>query len=185
MNSVPQDATRHWYVVYTRSRFEKKVAGYLAEAKIEHYCPLNKVVRQWSDRKKIVLEPLFPSYVFIRVAKSEHARIRQVKGIVKLVNWLGKPAIIRDQEIDIVKCFLNDHIDVKVSKIHVNVDDEIRVISGPLMEQQGRVVGIKNNSVKVTLPSLRYVMRAEISLSNIEVIHQSRNTTGLSSQHNI
>src|ERR1700759_2085013 len=56
---------KNWYVVYTKPRWEKKVAKQLEQKKIEHYCPLNKVQRQWSDRKKIILEPLFSCYVFV------------------------------------------------------------------------------------------------------------------------
>ena len=72
----------------------KKVAKILSAKKIENYCPLNKVVRQWSDRKKVVLEPLFTSYVFVRTIEKQHSEIRNVHGIVNFVYWLSKPPII-------------------------------------------------------------------------------------------
>ena len=92
-----------WYAVYTRPRWEKKVAAVLTEKNIINYCPLNKVEHQWRDRKKIVLEPLFTSYVFIRVSAKEHVEVLQTDGVLHYVNWLGKPAVIRDHEIEIIK----------------------------------------------------------------------------------
>jgi transcription antitermination factor NusG len=71
---------KKWYAVYTRARWEKKVSEYLTRKDIENYCPLNKVLRQWSDRKKIVHEPLFTSYVFVNVSEEQHAFLKQTSG---------------------------------------------------------------------------------------------------------
>src|SRR5215211_2634080 len=92
-----------WYAVYTKPRWEKKVADLLTRKQIENYCPLNKVKRQWSDRKKIVMEPLFQSYVFVRVPKNMLTMVRETSGVLNFVYWLQKPAIIRDEEIDLIK----------------------------------------------------------------------------------
>src|SRR4029077_16112 len=97
---------KKWFAVYTRPRWEKKVAEILTRKKVENYCPLNKVLRQWSDRKKIVHEPLFTSYVFVRVSESEIMSLKRINGVTNLVYWLGKPAIIRDSEIETIKMFL-------------------------------------------------------------------------------
>ena len=164
------NSTKQWYAVYTRPRWEKKVAELLAKKKIENYCPLNKVRKQWSDRQKIVLEPLFTSYVFVRVSEAEHLPLRQTTGIINMVYWLGKPAVIRDAEIDIIKRFLNDHSYVQLERTRVNVNDIVRVINGPLMEHQGQVVAVKNKTVKIILPSLGYIMSAEVETANVEII---------------
>ena len=66
----------HWFALQTRPRWEKKVASSLNKKGIEHYCPLNKVVRQWSDRKKVVLEPVFKCYVFIKIAEDKNINIQ-------------------------------------------------------------------------------------------------------------
>ena len=79
-----------WYAVYTKPRWEKKVASLLARKDIEQYCPVNKVVRQWSDRRKMVEEPLFKLYVFIRVKESDFVTVKQTDGVVKMLYWLGK-----------------------------------------------------------------------------------------------
>ena len=80
---------KKWYVVYTRPRWEKKVSGILMSRGIEYYCPLNKVMKQWSDRKKIVLEPLFKGYVFIKIPESLKWEVKSVEGVLNYVYWLG------------------------------------------------------------------------------------------------
>jgi transcription antitermination factor NusG len=67
--------TSHWYALYTKPRWEKKVHALLTDKKIESYCPLNKVRKKWSDRMKTVEEPLFKSYVFVRVNEEEQTKV--------------------------------------------------------------------------------------------------------------
>ena len=159
-----------WYAVYTRPRWEKKVANTLTKKGIENYCPLNKVVRRWSDRKKIVLEPLFPSYVFVRITPVQVSEVFNVNGIVNFVYWLSKRAVIRDKEIERVKHFLNDYENVRLLKTDIKIDDTVRVTHGPLTDFEGNVICIKNHTVKVQLPSLGYIMYAEVEKTNVIVI---------------
>ena len=70
-----------WYAIYTRPRWEKKVNHLLLQKGVESYCPLNKVRRKWSDRIKIIEEPLFKSYVFVKVAESDRTEIRMTDGV--------------------------------------------------------------------------------------------------------
>ena len=164
---------KKWFAVYTKPRWEKKVAETLMKMKIVNYCPLMKVHRQWSDRKKIVHEPLFTSYVFVQIDEGQQLPIRSTSGVINFVYWLGKPAVIRNEEITTIRHFLNDYENVKLEKTQVNVNDTVRVIGGPLMEQNGQVVSVKNKMVKVLLPSLGYLMYVEVKTSNIEIINQS------------
>ena len=152
----------NWYAVYTKPRWEKKVASSLSKNEIEHYCPLNKVVKKWSDRKKLVEEPLFTCYVFVRINARQQAQIQQIDGIVNLVYWLGRPAIIRDDEIDLIKRFLNEHTNVKVERSSLNVNDKVKIVNGPFMEMEGNILSLNKRIVKVLLPSLQYTMSAEI-----------------------
>jgi len=168
--------TKKWYVVYTRPRWEKKVAELLSRKKIEHYCPLNRVHKQWSDRKKVVAEPLFTAYVFVCISEPEHLQVRLTDGIINFVYWLGKPAEIRHDEIQAIRNFLNDYKDVKLEKTNVNLNDTVRVIGGPLVTQVGQVISIKNKTVKVILPSLGYMMQAEVAASNIEILREETGT---------
>src|ERR1700690_1183255 len=121
----PATAKGIWYAVYTRPRWEKKVAERLVEEGIEHYCPLNKVVRQWSDRKKTVLEPIFKGYVFIRTPDEQKWGVRKIPGHLNFVYWLGKPAQIKEQEIITIKKFLNEFDNVIVEKKGVVVNSPV------------------------------------------------------------
>jgi transcription antitermination factor NusG len=164
---------KKWYAVYTRPRWEKKVAELLTKRRVDNFCPLNKVLRQWSDRKKVVLEPLFTSYVFVCASEAEHLTIRQTDGILNFVYWLGSPAVIRNDEIDAIKVFLQEHTDVQLEKIAVNVADHIRITDGLLVHREGEVLEVKNKTVKVFLPSLGYTMTAEVSKARIEVLNSA------------
>ena len=157
---------RSWYAVYTKPRWEKKTAETLTHRGIENYCPLNKVLRQWSDRKKLVQEPLFKSYVFVRVAEKQLPELKKVEGILSVVTWLGKPAAIKDAEIKMIKAFLCEHTNVKVEQA-VNVNDTVTIARGSLMNKEGTVVAVKNNFVTVELPSLGYTLHADLAKSDI------------------
>ena len=164
--------TKKWYAVYTRPKWEKKVAHLLTARKIETYCPLNKVYKQWSDRKKLLEEPLFTSYVFVHVSPGEHSLVKQADGIINFVYWLGNPAVIKDEEIVTIREFLEEYDNVKLEKAAVNVNDRIRITGGPLGGKEGDVIEIKSKTVKVYLPSLGYQLMAEIEKTNITVLEQ-------------
>lgn len=167
MNTTPV-----WYAVYTKPRWEKKVAELLTRKKIENYCPLNKVVRQWHDRKKMIEEPLFTSYVFVCITAAEQLEVRKTDGVVNFVYWLGKPAVIRPNEIEAIRDFLEDHQNVQLEKTRVNPRDVVRVVRGPLMGQEGNVVEVYNQKAKVLLPSLGYCLVADLSKESLQVIHR-------------
>lgn len=161
---------KQWYALYTRPRWEKKVADQLEKKKVEVYCPLNKVERQWADRRKVVMEPLFASYVFVYITEQEALTVKQTEGVVNFVFWLNKPAVIRNEEIDTIKKFLNEYDYVTVEKAQVNLNDRVRIINGPLMMWEGQVVEIRTNTVKITLPSLGQTLIAEIRKEHIETL---------------
>jgi transcription antitermination factor NusG len=164
---------KKWYAIYTRPRWEKKVAELLSKKNIENYCPLNKVVNQWWDRKKVIYEPLFSSYVFVNAMEAEHLSIKQTSGVINFVYWLGTPASIKDDEIEAIKDFLDVHQNVILEKSKVNVNDKVKIMSGPFKEHEGSVLEIKKNTLKVFLPSLGYVMSAEVEKANVQVMDRS------------
>lgn len=166
---------KKWYVVYTRSKWEKKVAELLTKKAIENYCPLSKVVKQWADRKKTIEEPLFNSYVFVRADEAEHLLIKQTDGVVNFVYWLGKPAVVKDNEIDVIKKYLNSSYAVTIEKINVHINDTVRITSGPLMQQEGNVIEVQGKSLKILLPSIGYAIIA-IETNHIEVVTTSVET---------
>ncbi len=137
---------------------------------MEFFCPLNKVVRHWNDRKKALLEPLFTSYVFVRLPESRLADVKRIDGVINFAYWLGKPAAVKEEEIEIIKDFLAEHKCVKLERTTVNIDEAVRVVKGPLMQQEGDILTIKNNTMKVILPSLGFIMIAEVKQESVEKI---------------
>ncbi|HVS97228.1 MAG TPA: UpxY family transcription antiterminator [Puia sp.] len=172
----------NWYAVYTKPRWEKKVAEHLAKNRFESYCPLNRVLRQWHDRKKFVQEPLFASYVFVRTEECRHVELSRISGVVNLVYWLRKPAVIREEEIEAIKRFTHEYTNVQLEKTAVNVDDKVRVIKGPLITQEGNVIAVKSRTVKIALPSLGYIMVAEVEKQNVEIITPSGHSFAYANQ---
>jgi len=166
---VNNEIDKHWYVVYTKPRWEKKVAELLTNARIENYCPLNKVTRQWSDREKIVLEPFFKSYVFVRVSEDQKWKIPGIPGIVSYIYWLGKPAIVPAAEIEQIKIFLNTYDNVFIRQFNIAAGHKIKVTSGVFRNMQGTVVSLKGKQIQVELPSLNIALIA-MSTDNVEVV---------------
>lgn len=167
---------KKWYVVYTKSRCEKKVSSILNKNNIENYCPLNCETKQWSDRKKIVYQPLFSSYVFVKISNNLLYTVKQASSdIINFVYWLGKPAIIRDIEIDNIINFLSSYMNVKLEKQQIHLNDKVKILSGALIDKEGNIISIENNKVKMSLPSLGYVMIAETSISNVKLIESNFN----------
>ncbi len=159
-----------WYVVYTRPRWEKKIAENLSDIGVEHYCPINKVSRQWSDRKKIVLEPVFKGYVFVKLEDTKKWDIKNVPGILNFVHWLGKPAQVRDEEIDIIKKFLNEFDNVSVEKKDFELNEKVRITRGVLMNYEGMVISVFGNRAIVKIDSLNLQLSAQFDKKNLELI---------------
>ena len=164
-----------WYAIYTRPRWEKKVNGLLVQKGIESYCPLNKVRRKWSDRIKTIDEPLFKSYVFVKVSDDQRTSVRMTNGVVNFVYWNGKPAIIKEKEIQTIKRFLDEFENIQVVKIDFEPEERVRVIAGPMMDQEGKVIEIKNKTVKVCIDSLGYMLVAYIDKSKLVPAPQTNN----------
>ena len=162
-----------WYAIYTRPRWEKKVAALLTQKGIENYCPLNKVRRKWSDRTKTVEEPLFKSYVFVKVDDEERTAVRMTDGVVNFVYWIGKPAIIKDKEIQTIRLFLDEYENVEAVKMELAEGQRVKVTAGPLMDREGSVLEIKNKSVKVCIESLGYMLIAYIDKAKLTAADQS------------
>lgn len=159
--------TRKWLAVYTRPRWEKKVNQLLAQKGLESYCPLNKVRRKWSDRVKVIEEPLFKSYVFVKVIDEDRTAVRMTPGVINFVYWEGKPAIIKEKEIQAIKRFLDEYENVEVEQMELRPDQRVKVTSGPFMDQQGKIVSVQHKTVKVAIDSLGYVLVARIDKSRL------------------
>jgi transcription antitermination factor NusG len=165
---------QYWYAVYTKPRWEKKVHGLLLKKGIEAYCPLNKVKKKWSDRIKWVEEPLFKSYVFVRIREQEQGMVRMINGIVNFVYYLGRPATIKDKEITIIRKFLNDYEEVVAEPFELRKDARITINNGLLMNREAKVVNLINNKVRVIIESIGYSLVAVVNKSNISLTEKPR-----------
>ncbi|MBC7536860.1 MAG: UpxY family transcription antiterminator [Ferruginibacter sp.] len=159
---------KKWYVIYSRPRWEKKVASLLVTKGIEHYCPLNKVMRQWSDRKKNVFEPLFKGYVFVLPDDVKTWDIKSIAGIVNFVYWLGKPAVVKEEEINIIKKFLHEFDDVKVTDDKLVLNDAVVIKQGLLMNYKGIVLEVIGNSAKVKIQGMGLTLTALFDKKNLQ-----------------
>ena len=159
--------SRKWLAIYSRPRWEKKVTQLLTEKGLESYCPVNKVRRKWSDRVKIVEEPLFKSYVFVRVDEEDRTAVRMTPGVINFVYWNGKPAVVKEKEINAIKRFLNEYENVEVRPMNLELNQRVKITTGPLMDQEGQVVGLHRKMVKVAIDSLGYLLVAHIDRTKL------------------
>jgi transcription antitermination factor NusG len=164
------ETNAYWYVVYTRPRGEKKISSALTEKGIENYCPLNRVHRQWSDRKKVVLEPLFKGYLFIKVNEDRKWDVKMIDGIVNYVYWLGKPARVRDEEIEKIKKFLAEFEEVEVIDNQLEKRDAVVVNSGVFIDYKGIVIEVAGNRAKVLIDSMGVKLTAVFDKKNLKLV---------------
>ena len=155
----------HWYVIYTQPRAEKKTAGRLDEAGFEVYCPLREEVRQWSDRKKKVKVPVFNSYVFIRLEDYVRQRVQVLTtpGVSRFLWWLGKPAIVRDEEMNSLRQFLDDYRDTEI-QVSYNKGERVEITQGPFKSYKGIIVDMDRKKAMLIIESLGLTLRATLPL---------------------
>ncbi len=172
---------KNWYAVYTKPHCERKVNLLLTKKRVENYCPLNYKKYRQLFRSTILCEPLFKSYVFVRTTEIEALQLsKKINGILSLFYWKGKPATIKEEEINAIMDFTKYHQEISVEKMHVVSGDDDSGISY-LMD--GQILLIKNRTMKLTLPSLGLTMVAryeeegvigrEMAFGNKDLIVQS------------
>src|SRR6478752_5175489 len=154
---------KKWYALYTKPRWEKKIDTVLVRKGIESWCPLQKIERQWSDRKKIIEDPLFKSYVFVRIDNTERTKVLMTDGVLNFVYYLGKPAVIKDEEVAIIKRYLSekDASILILSQEGFKEETKIKVNHGVFMGNEGTVLRGGKKKVYVKLESLGQVMVVE------------------------
>ena len=168
---MKKQVAKKWLVVYTKPRWEKKVHTSLVKKGIEAYCPLNKVRRKWSDRMKTIEEPLFKSYVFVKVEDAEMTEVRFVDGVLNYVYWNGKPAIVREEEIIEIKNFMSEYEDVEVTSIERKPADAVVLNTGVMMGATGRVLRVMgNNTVEVRIDSLGFILTAKFDKKTVSKV---------------
>lgn len=139
---------KFWHALYVRSRSEKKVLSQLEDMGVQAYLPLISKVKQWSDRRKKVEEPLFKSYVFVYSSEKEYISILNVYGVVRFVSFERKAVVVPENQIIAIKKFVNDYEKGEGYKMQNDEDlkegQKVRIINGPLKGLVGRLDTIYN-----------------------------------------
>jgi len=158
---------KNWYVIYTKPQCEKKVGTLLTKRRIENFIPLVCTEAQNSRRNKTVHKPLFKSYVFILVTEHEATLLKQTDGVINLLYWLGKPAVINETEVNAIREFTRDHQNIDLEKLTVNSNVIEKNIFRSSYEIDGNVLAVKNKTIKINLPSLGYAMIANLKEDSV------------------
>jgi transcriptional antiterminator RfaH len=157
-----------WYAVYTRSRAEKKVLKNLQEIGIEAYLPLIKTLRQWSDRKKMVEVPLFPSNIFVKIRDNDYRKVLETEGAVAFITFERKKVAIPDKQIIAMRTMVETGMDVEATTDHLRKGDVVRVGSGPLRGVKGEVIEINGKQRFVLRIDIGYTL--VVALQGVELI---------------
>jgi transcription antitermination factor NusG len=162
-----------WYVLYTKSRCEKAVADKCTQLGIEVFCPLLKRNKLWSDRWKWVEEPLFRSYCFVSLEDKERDSVLRIPGVVRYVFHCGKPATIREKEMNLLKNWLLEYDHDSIEAGNLNANDRIRILSGALMDKEAEVLESKGNYVLLLLEDLGLQVKVDLRKNIVEKIQVS------------
>lgn len=152
-----------WYVFHTKPKNEKKVADRLQSKGYEVYLPLQKMLKQWSDRKKKVEEPLYKSYLFFRGTESDRQEAIQTPGIVRCLFYNGKPALARDEEIEAIKIFLGELENYPEATVNqFEIGDAINIKSGALKGLQGKYVDRHGDDLFLLVETMGRIVHAKL-----------------------
>lgn len=160
----------HWYALYTRSRFEKKLLIELTDRSIEVFLPMREILSRWKDRRKRIWFPLFPGYLFVRQIDTPENRYRvlNLPGAVRFVGNLGYPEPIPIQQIDAVRTFLESKLALDPYP-YLDVGRRVEVIAGPLKGIQGILVKKKSRfRFVIQVDLIRQAVSVEIDASDVQ-----------------
>ena len=151
----------NWYVLYTKPRTEKKVEEKLLSIGINAYCPTRNEIRYWSNRKKCIEVPALPSMVLVNIDENEINKVFKCSSVVKYMFWLGKRAIVKQSEIDILKKYLNGEYNFINSKsLDIKVGDNFSLSS--FNNEEGIVNRISKNNIWIFLKSIGYSVKLKL-----------------------
>ncbi len=161
---------QHWYAAYTCAQHEKRVAAELGVRKVEHFLPLYSSVRRWKDRRMQLELPLFPGYVFVRLALRERLRVLQIPSVVRLVGFSGQPAALPDSEIEIMRSGLSQSLRAEPHPF-LTVGRRVRITAGPFAGLEG-VLQRKKSSLRVivTLELIQRSVAVDVDVADVRPV---------------
>ena len=152
----------NWYILHTKPRSEKKVEEKLLSMGINAYCPTRSEIRFWSDRKKRIQVPVLPSMVLVNIDTKDMNRVFESAGVIRYMFWLGKRAIVRQNEVDILKRYLKGDYNFVNSKLsEIKVGDNFSLSS--FNNETGIVNRISNNNIWIYLKSIGYSIKLNLA----------------------
>jgi hypothetical protein len=152
----------NWHVIHTKPRGEKKVEEQLLSLGINAYCPTRNEIRLWSDRKKRIQVPVLPSMVLVNIDEKDIDRVFECPGVVRYMFWMGKRAIVRQLEIDIMKKYLDGSYNLTGSiSSSINVGDDFKLPS--FNNEKGIISRISNNNIWIYLKSIGYSVKLKLA----------------------
>ena len=158
-----------WTAVYTRSRYEKQLHELLTEQRIESYLPLHRVLTQWSDRKKWVEKPLFPSYLFVRARKEDQFKVLNTPGAVRYVSFNGQIARVRDEEIACIQRLIAGEARLEAVAGYIDKGTPVNIQGGSLAGLQGELVSYQSSKrVLVRIESIGHNVLVSVAFDLIE-----------------
>jgi len=161
-----------WHVLYVKSHWEKKVSDSLNSISLETFSPEEKIIRQWSDRKKTIFKPLFPSYVFVYIRSSlDFYKALSVKGACAYIRFGKEYGIVTEEEIDQIKLITGNKIitDIKTNVQLPRIGEMKKITYGPLSGLECEILKINNvNKIIVRIDSLQQNIIATIPYYCIE-----------------
>jgi transcription antitermination factor NusG len=161
---------KHWYAVYTKPRAEKQVAKRLSDSGITAFLPIQKTLRQWSDRKKMVEVPLFTSYVFVNIDAADHDRVLQTYGAVKYVSFEGKAATIPQDQIDNLKLIINSDTNIEVTHEKLKPGQNVEVTHGTLKGLRGELIKSKKHRLLIRIDTIHQNLLVNIPENFLQTV---------------
>jgi transcription antitermination factor NusG len=141
----PSDPTEQWFVVYTKTLAEKKVAERLQQLSIRHYLPLYTTIKQWSDRKKKIEKPLISSVVFVQCSAAELQLLYTVQGFSRILHHNGKPAVVQAHEIQNLRILLQEVGVAELEPVRIEPGAAVEVTRGPFRGVIATAVQVLNS----------------------------------------
>lgn len=161
-NNTTLKESLKWFVLVIKTNREKQVAEVLEKHGFEIYCPVKKEIRQWSDRKKKVDVPIFQNYLFVRLKEADRDTVFITSYVKKYLFWLGKPAVVRDEEIEIIRKWMSDTSILNVTPSHLQKGKLITIEKGAFKDKEATIQEVRKNELKLVLNGLGIVLLAKI-----------------------
>jgi len=166
-----------WYVVYTKNNCEKKTQLFFKKNNMECYCPMNRIIGEdMKDKKHLLYEPLFKSYVFVCLNDNQLAIIKDCNSIINFVYYLGRPVTVNEFEIQNIKHFTTTYFNIRLEKTLVRLNRISRIVN-----RVSDYYGYDSNNeyrndhkISIVISSLGYILKAEYNLINTNEIMQSK-----------